>query len=589
MNYSKLNRLFLPLSLALLLAFAAQLVLSLRDEAQTWDEAIHLSAGYTYLRTGDFRMNLEHPPLTKYLQAAMLLPWNPKAPVETPYWKDRDQVMFGADFLYNNRVDAGTLLFAGRFATILAVLGLGVWLALWTRRRFGPAVALVALALLVFDPNLIAHGRYVTSDAWATVFIFCAATAWLSWLDSGRWLTLAGAGVFLGLALSTKFSCVFLPPVIGLLTLLHWIFVRRRSLVRYAGGLAVEYLLAVLVIVAVYWPVGDSAKVDLQAMADSETAFGRVLLAANARYGIPLHPYLIGLWEVAQHNAYGHESYLMGYVSKQGWWDYFPIVFAVKTPAAVLALLSAALVAALIRFRRTGWTAWAMLLPPVVYFGASMMSSINIGVRHILPVYPFLYVFSAAALIPLMKTPRRWALPVAALALAAVESLAIFPYYTSFFNIAAGGPANGPRYLLDSNIDWGQDLKRFGQYIRDHNLPRPCLLYFGTASFDYYKVSAFNFPTTEDLVKTGGKAECEIVGASVTPLYGLYVPLKDTAWLRRRKPFARVGYSIYLFDLRTGGGRDSLLGFAGSDSTKRSARANHRSSPALVRNPAGST
>jgi hypothetical protein len=275
------------------------------------------------------------------------------------------------------------------------------------------------------------------------------------------------------------------------------------------------------------------------------------------RLGVPLHPYLVGLGRVAADGARGQPAYLLGQISGTGWWYYFPVVFLVKTPTAVLALcgLCAGLVLSLAgrirELHRLPFVWFVLTLPPACYFLACMASRLNLGVRHILPVYPFLFVWLAGVLFRVGRVRLgRWFPAVVAVALVglAAESLAIYPHYLAFFNVVAGGPKAGPRYLLDSNIDWGQDLKKLKAYMVAHDIPRVCALYFGGAPFYYYGVDVERLPRTEELEQRRN-LDC-VAAASVTPLYGLYSTPESYRWLREREPMARIGYSIYLYDLR---------------------------------------
>jgi len=182
-----------------------------------------------------------------------------------------------------------------------------------------------------------------------------------------------------------------------------------------------------------------------------------------------------------------------------------------------------------------------------VYFALCMRSHVNLGVRHILPVYPFLFIALAAAL-----TRKAWgkrALGVLALVLA-VESVAIYPHYLAFFNGFAGGPDNGPHYLVDSNLDWGQDLNNLKKYLAAHDMKRLCICYFGRARLQYYKIDYLYLPTTAE---TAQREEMDCVAAiSATQLEGAYVGRDRFAWLRARQPMAKIGYSIYLYDFRRG-------------------------------------
>jgi hypothetical protein len=224
----------------------------------------------------------------------------------------------------------------------------------------------------------------------------------------------------------------------------------------------------------------------------------------------------------------------------------------VKTPVAVLAALALVLALAVARLRwsliRDAPLEWFAMLAPIVFYGAlSAAGHVDIGLRHLLPIYPFFYALLAAGLV----VPR-WRFKNLALAIlltgVAAESLAAYPYYTAFFNAAVGGPKNGPKYLVDSNIDWGQDLKRLGRFSTEHGSPLMCVLYFGTAPDWYYVPRAGNFPTLEELRK-GADLGCEFAAVSVTPLEGVYVPQEQFAWLRDVPPLQRVGYSIYVWDV----------------------------------------
>ena len=166
-----------------------------------------------------------------------------------------------------------------------------------------------------------------------------------------------------------------------------------------------------------------------------------------------------------------------------------------------------------------------------------MGSHINIGHRHVLPVYGFLYVLAGVGLVRF-----RWVAPVL-VGVLAVESLSVYPHYMAYFNAATGGPANGPKYLLDSNIDWGQDIKKLGRYLKEQHIPNVCFTYFGHVDYGRYGVESRDFPKKPE--------DCDGYGAvSVTPLYGLYAGPTDWSVLRKMKPMAKVGYSIYVYDLR---------------------------------------
>jgi hypothetical protein len=552
-------------------------VTSAIQETQTFDEGFHLLAGYCYLKTGDYTLNREHPPLSKLLCALPLLALNPTLPVNDPVWKSGNLLQVVDLFLYENRVGADRMLLAARLVTIAVTLLLGLAMALWARHRFGEPAALAALSLFAFDPNLIAHGRYVTSDLMAAAGVFLSVITWARWVETKRWRDLALAGLVLGLALTTKFSVAFLPlPLAALYWFRRWQEGRGRlSLLHFAAGVVLASVLAVGVIAAVYGPatIQSLHGPKLGHVVNWSTRLGSTLGWVGKRLGLPAHPYILGFTDVAAHNEGGHETYLMGAVSKKGWWYYFPVVFALKTPAATLGLLAIAAGVALLALARAGPRRWSLrripfewvviTLPALVYFAIAMASQINLGVRHILPIYPFLFVALGAAA---MKTKwSRRALPVLLLALA-IESAAIYPHYLSFFNLFAGGPANGPKYLVDSNVDWGQDIKHLKIYIDRNRIDKLCIGYFGRARMSYYGIDHYEAVPSTDEMRKGAQPDC-VAAVSATALEGAYVGLETFRWLRQRQPMAKVGYSIYLYDLRRGKsvGKSGDLPYVGAE------------------------
>jgi hypothetical protein len=243
----------------------------------------------------------------------------------------------------------------------------------------------------------------------------------------------------------------------------------------------------------------------------------------------------------------------MGVRSNKGWWYYFPVVFAVKsTVTAILATLL--LLAAGLWAAWKGWwkciplIAFGLAVPPLLYFAVSMTSGINLGMRHILPIYPFLYAGIAGLLASL---PMRRAAMVAMLVLGAAqaaESASISPDYLAFFNALSGGPGRGPEYLVDSNIDWGQDVKKLVRWLDAHGTRRARIYYFGNAQMRYYGVDEIGWP--DPLDQKGWDEVDDFCVVNVTPLFGVYAPLNALTPLRMREPIAKIGWSMYVYDLR---------------------------------------
>lgn len=559
------GRVFIAIAALLLSIMAVLMARSAFVENQTFDEGVHLVAGYACLTKAACDLNWEHPPLGKLLSAAAVFPWRPRLTGDTQSWRNADLYALGGDFLYRNTVRAETMLLAGRSATMMLALLLGAAIAAWGRRHLGAAPALFALFLFTTDPGFLAHGHYITTDVIAALLFFLSVAAWARFLTTRRWRDLVLAGAVLGLAQASKYSMLILFVVLPLLYLVQrWRQRQGYSWRHLAVSMAVAGSIALVMLLAVYhrynrlvaasdrgYPVRDVVYRD--------NPVGGALYWLSERLPVPSHAYLLGLDLVAESNK-GRATYLLGEVRETGTWRYFPVVFAVKTPTAVLLLLAGVLVAGLWRLRvldrlrQVPFHWFVLTLPPAIYFLASMTSRLNIGHRHLLPAYPFLFLLVAAAF-----TRRRWwVVLVVAATLQVYEHARIYPHYLAFFNTVSGGPERGPDYLLDSNIDWGQDLGNLRTWIDAHDYESVCLQYFGEADRAYYGFSGREPPTSAEVAEWGAYPDC-LVASSVTTLRGLYISEDWLSWLRPLEPTAKIGYSIYVYDLEgmspTGTGR----------------------------------
>jgi len=517
---------------------------SIRQESATFDEGVHLAAGYRYWQTGKFNLNVEHPPLQKLLSALPLLFVQPPLPADPKLLPDQSE--FARAFLYEGPIGADRLLLLGRWPTIIMSILLAVSAAWAGRRYFGGPAGLVTVWFCALDPNLIAHGRYVTNDVASSLFYFIAVILWLNFLRAPARGRAILAALALGLALATKFSMLLLPLVFVLLLIGQWLLQWRswRTAGRGAAAFAGVCLLALVVLLASYGPESWRTIRGRKIGVEAETIQGIAL---------PPHTYLTGVRTLIDHNSSGHAAFLLGEVSEKGWWYYFPVVFAVKSSTATLALLLAAACVALWNISRlfqdrAATFLWmGLVVPPAAYFGVTMTSHINLGVRHLLPIYPFLYLICAALLARALPVRAFGLVAISLMAAHAGETFAAYPEFLGFFNRPSGGPKAGPNYLLDSNVDWGQDLKKLKVYI-DRNPGTVCLEYFGSPPPKYYGIQYEYLPRTWD---KDDLERMDCVGAiSVTLLRDLYIRPGSFEWLRKRSPIGVVGSSIYLYDLR---------------------------------------
>jgi 4-amino-4-deoxy-L-arabinose transferase-like glycosyltransferase len=486
------------------------LLLSVRRQSQTWDEANHIYAGYRSWTDADFGLNPEHPPMVKLLATAPLL----SAPLKTPKLEGRffkeDAFLGGKDFLYQN--DADQILFRTRMAAATLTLLLALIVFLGTKEMFGTGAAFVALALLAFDPNLLAHGAVVTTDAALSCFMFASIYVFYRYVKAPSVWRLGVVGIATGLALAAKHTGSLVLPILLLLAICeavrYWLRARVTTETgKHALKLAASLVAITVIALAVLWafygfryaarPNGLQLNPPLTAYVQGLRPHETWIVSTMARFHILPESYLYGLADVRL-TADFYTSYVLGKIYAHGVWFYFPIAFLVKSTIGFMALLLLS-VAAIATRRLNCWREILFLVvPPAFYLLVAFTVGMNIGVRHILPVYIFLSVLIGGATWALIRQNRSWAyLVVVLLLLHTVSSLRTFPVYLAYANELWGGPANTYKYLTDSNVDWAQQLKATKQYLDQRGVKDCWFAYFaeGVADFKYNGIPCKRLPT----------------------------------------------------------------------------------------------
>jgi hypothetical protein len=386
---------------------------------------------------------------------------------------------------------------------------------------------LVVLILFATSPNLLAHSALATTDLATTATYYTAVYAWWRYWQGRKikwWLL---AAIFLGLALATKLTAILLLPVLFLQAILYT--GRGRDFWRpmriWLGLLPV----AALVVWFVYgFELGPMD---------------------NLPVAVPMPSYLRSWQTVLNHVDSGHQSFFWGDLSKRGWWFYFPVTFLIKTPLMTfLLLLIACLV--VIRQRRFWRTALFLLIPVGALFAAAIVSKLNIGYRHILPALPFLLVFGSTAVLFL----RRWRITQILLGLGLAWSFITVlwqhPHHLAYFNPVVGGTAQGYRYLGDSNLDWGQDLKLLVETVAAD--PRDWFVsYHGVGDPAYYGLAEESLIDLKAARETFAAANPPPgrYAISVNHLHGLIPDADLFDWFWRQQPASHIGGSIQVYDV----------------------------------------
>jgi Dolichyl-phosphate-mannose-protein mannosyltransferase/Tetratricopeptide repeat len=484
----------------LLLLFGWQLGSTVRQESLTWDEGDHIFAGYMSWKTHDFGLNPEHPPLMKMLATVPLLRLPLKVPtLQNRFFKD-ESYYDGRELLFSNAPEYSveSLTFRVRMAAGIVAILMGLLVFVATQEMFGTGAAFVALVLLTFEPTVLAHGAFVTTDTGVSCFFFAAVYAFYRYCKVRSASRLLVAGLAAGLALATKHSAVLLLPMLVGLAGCEVVFrlngdARGRRALQMVWSLALIGVVAIGVLWAFYGfryaarPLGlrlDPSLADYVHPLKAVEAKGIMLMA---RLHLLPESYLYGLADVRA-MANGMPSYIFGQVYEHGVWFYFPAVLVIKSTVGFLALVLVAFVAIAVgRFRRWREILF-LLLPAVVYFWVAMGSSLNIGARHILPVYVFLTVFAAGGSWAWIESGGReragswnrgWKYAVGLLLICQIVSSArAYPNYMAYSNEFWGGPSQTYKYLTDSNTDWAQQLLAVKQYTDKHGIKECWFAYF---------------------------------------------------------------------------------------------------------------
>ena len=532
------------ISIVLLIILAVQLILSSGRISATYDEQYHIAIGLYYLNRGDPGLIPAHPPFIAALATLPLLTnRNLVVPSREPGTPSLSNLAYSDQLLWRLNPNGPSIVARARLPIIGLTLLLAITVYAWTRELFGPISGLLALTLLTFDPNILAHGNLVTNDIGVTCFATLTLYTFWRWMNRPTPARAVIAGLMLGLAQVSKFSAVYLIPVVIIILLTDRILKSTTA----ASRLSAKTTLAYLTIIA------------LAAYCAIWVVYG-FNVGTLKGYPFPAREYITGLQAATTLIGGGKDSFLLGAYSPDGWWYYFPIAFAVKTPLPTLILLGATFVFVYRRGIRR--STLPLLIPVVIYFAICLVSPFDIGYRHLLPLLPCLFIFTSQLALIEWKTSRAGTAAVSAIVVwLTVGSVAIFPHYLAFFNEIAGGPQNGYKILVDSNLDWGQGLIGLRKYMTQENIPSVKLSYHGPADPAAYGVVyeplpsyPYNQWTSDTVPDSLLNPPSGVYAISANNLQGLRFKNHDLyAAFRQRKPDAVVGHSIFIYRINNTG------------------------------------
>lgn len=505
---------------AIMIFFVTVSLLNAKNDSATFDEVAHIPAGYSYITKQDTRLNPEHPPLLKDLIGIPLAFLDLKFDTTGNFWTgenlpriwDDGQWGAGKHLLYEAGNNPDQILFWARLPIVLISVLLGLFLFKWGKEIAGILGGLFALTLYAFDPNILGHNHYVTTDIGIAAFLTFAFYYFLKFIKNPTWKNVIVGGFFLGLVNLVKFSSLMAYPILGLVLIAYPFFkklshteakdsekfLRFRIFLNYFGKSLIAFAISMVVIWILYFantlnmPREIIARqINFSFPLDDPNPLSQI---TNSSLGAlnstaitkPFAEYFLGVTMVFKRVAGGNGAYFLNNVSSKASSIYFPLVFALKESLPFLMLIIFAIVFTLAQAFRTLATGlrernfkkhfkhfWQTRVTEYTLFGfivlysyLSITGNLNIGLRHLFPIMPLIYLLVTKKVFEflrgrhaLTKQQIHVLLSILIIWIMAIPLFA-YPNYVSYFNQTVGGSKNGYKYVTDSNVDWGQDLKR---------------------------------------------------------------------------------------------------------------------------------
>jgi 4-amino-4-deoxy-L-arabinose transferase-like glycosyltransferase len=555
------------LSGAMLAIMGMQMFAVIWRKSITIDESVLIPSAYYHLADGNFQLVNEHPAFPKLVAAVPLLFVQPNEYVRKPTEQFHDasdlewvqQTRFWDDNL--DRIDS--LSFWPRLAMIVLTIALGVLIFHCTRSMFGPRAAVLAVTMFSLEPTLVGHGRVVHTDVPAAFGYLLFFWALYSYTNERTYRRAVFVGAAAALAILSKFSMLMTGFVLaGVFLFLFWQSAKRRTVLVQA--LIVLVSIIVVIDAAYFFQRQPLDPADLAWISGHfpDSRAGLSLLAQSLSYFLP-KDFVMGIVFQFWHNREGHSAGLLGMYSEKGWWYYFPVAFALKTTLPFLLLSVGAFGWATFEFvrhrdRRFFW----LLLPIMIYMVFVLFSHIDIGVRYLLPMFPFLIILGAYLLDTLWRKRSRLGGLVVVLALVwmGVEAIRAFPNHISYMNQLA---SRAPHwwYLSDSNVEWGDDLRDLARYLHERGETRVLDATLGGFAILHF----YGIERVDALEKQhAGENEPKYLAIGASYMNGSTIPSgqpgtgRETVAgrvnffdeYRHRQPEAIIGDSIYVFRMR---------------------------------------
>lgn len=531
------------------------------------DEVAHIPAGYTYDKDLDYRLNPEHPPLAKALAGLPLIfDKNIKGPESNWSWDGINQWESGWYMLYDAGNNPKHILDLSRLPMMLLMIGLGLFLFKWAAELYDRKVGLVILTLYAFYPDVLAHGRLVTTDI-AAAFGFVVATYFFDKaLKKKTWKWIIFAALAFALAQLLKFSAFLLFFIFFALAVIRAIVDRKETTfwIEFWKNFKTYFWVCFLSVVAVwivYLPFVfktpsdvEHKLIEMNLTDDPRTLPLRNFLHFFENNSIlrALGHYLLGIFLVIGRVGGGNKTFILGHLSDKSIPWYFPVAWLLKTPIPIILLALGSIVAVIMRWKKISsenkWILWVILVPIIVYWGFTLKGQLNIGIRHLMPTVPFVLLLIGFTIHPIINGGKNWQKFVLGLLVIYMitSTLANYPNFIPYFNEATPKNQRFER-LMDSSLDWGQDLLRLKKYVDDNNIKSIKVDYFGGSVPSYYMPQAKEWHSAYG--PTSGWLAVSATFYQSSKLVGEQEGKWSYGWLDAYKPEAIIGGSILVFNI----------------------------------------
>lgn len=539
------------------------------NDSGTVDEIAHIPAGYSYVKYHDYRLNPEHPPLAKAL-AGLPLSFMKINGFENDWsWQKINQWEAGWHFIYELGNDPNIIIFWSRLPMILLSLGLGLILLIWATKWYGRKIGLLALLLFAFYPDILGHGHLVTTDVAAAFGFVITIMTFGKLMERRTWQNIAWASLAFAVAQLLKFSSFLLFGIL-LLLIIYRAYLDRdkentiwKNFKEYFKTYLLVCIFSVIVVWLVYIPFvwNTPATVEHQVIEinllpnEQRTEIIRNFLHhfENNPLSRALGHYILGIIMVVARVAGGNATYIMGHLSEKSISWFFPVAYLIKTPVPILLMFLWAIVSLAVfrsKNKKDAWENALILTPIIVYWAFTLKGSLNIGIRHLLPTIPFVIMFIAKNFYrylgknAILSWQTIW---IAILVVWYVLGVIwYYPQYIAYFNFFINRD-HRYQYLVDSSLDWGQDMYRLRDYINENNIDSIKIDYFGGSVPKYY-IPQYNEWHSAYGPTTGWIA----VSATYYQSSKLYGPKEGTwsyEWLDNFEPEAIIGGSILVYNI----------------------------------------